>query len=227
MATWIHFIGGQYRSEAAFIREARRFGISRRVPAQSARGMAYGDRVVLARWFGKERGAYGFASFRVTDLIFEGEMAQKVAKKLEEEGLTIKYTPAGGGERSPVQRECGSYMVLGVITIENNTGRDIDTSLKRMIELALEISKDEDEKLFIMIGGKLEQVYDTPVKCPDQKFHRGISRVSDAEIADGPRSNSLVAVGDYRKSKPKRGKKSSGWLDSFPPDDLGINMSKN
>lgn len=45
--TWLHWIGSTHYSIAKFIKEARKMGVSRRVPKHILRNMEWGDRIYL------------------------------------------------------------------------------------------------------------------------------------------------------------------------------------
>jgi hypothetical protein len=117
---WMHYIGGYYRSHHAFIREAKVMGISRRIPAQVARGMNYGDTVVLLRYCSKKR-VYAFAEMIITGLVLSGDIAQAVGEKLQAQGKAT-YT-AGGGM---ISRECGSYMIMGTWNVDAELSEVMD-----------------------------------------------------------------------------------------------------
>jgi len=98
--TWLHFVGRSYWKDIPkFEREARKYGVSRRVSLRDLKRMAWDDRVVLAQWQGK---AVAFGQFTITRISGLGaEVRDEVLKRYG--GWLID---AGGAF---VERECGSY----------------------------------------------------------------------------------------------------------------------
>lgn len=204
-STWMHFIGGYYSSTDKFIREAQGpGGIARRIPAQVARGMAFGDRVVLLRYNGKNN-VQAFAEMVLDSVTFEGDFASKVGKKLVEQGRAA-YTPGC----ISVSRECGSYIIAGVFEVAS------DVSLSEIVQMA-QSSASEGESVFVMIGGHLSKVYDTPVLLsPPPKFSRGFFHAEDGtfvyEGGEGEPPNRVIGVQDYRKASRSSKKQAQGMI---------------
>ncbi len=190
--TWMHYIGRYYRSEGAFTAEAMGKGISRRVPAQVARGMRFGDRVVLLRWGGKGK-VWAFAEMVVTGLTLLDGLARQVGERLQEQG---RASYSEGGEA--VERECGTYFVVGTWT----TTADIH----EIIELACQIADAKGEKVFVLVNGTIIKAYDAPVLLsPAPSFTRSFIR-ADAEATfqcettgDQPPAHPILAIQNYRK----------------------------
>jgi len=205
---WMHYIGRYYRSHHAFIREAKVMGIARRIPAQVARGMNYGDTVVLLRYCRKER-VYAFAEMVITGLVLSGDMAQAVGEKLQAQGKAT-YT-AGGGM---ISRECGSYMIMGTW--------NVDAELPEVMDIVTEIAAEKGmDATFVMISGELTTVYDDPVYLdPAPPFTRGFIRVDDGATftlfgeQEEP-GNKIIAIESYQKKdrkctrSPRRSKSSA------------------
>lgn len=163
---WMHYIGGYYKTHKQFIREAQRSGITRRIPATVARGMNYGDRVILLRYAGKGS-VFGFAEMVITGIVLTGDIADKVGQKLASDGRAT-YTPGGG----MVQRECGSFMIMGTW--------HVNADMKEIMETASEIAEKEKLDLFVMISGKLTHVYDAPIYLqPAPAFTRGFIKCDE------------------------------------------------
>lgn len=188
--TWYHYVGGTYASPEAFLREARAQGISRRVPLAFARAFRFGDRVVLLRWLGKDRGVQAFAEFTVSSVVLQGETSKAVGDLLREQGRA-EWSDAGAGK---VERECGSYFVGGCWLVQ--------ADLSEIVQLAFELGGD-----FCMIGGGLSAVYPEPVLLdPAPPFTRSFLRVPDGEAtffyqggAEQP-DRSIVSISGYRRA---------------------------
>lgn len=143
MTTWLHFIGKAYYStDTKFIREAQRFGITRRVSLATLRNMAWGDRVLLAHKSGAS--AVVFGQFTVDRLSgFSADGAAAFARVL---GDKVEYRAYPAPKR--VERGCGSYVVHGEFTIR-------DTPVVQVVE-ALKGLKDPGK---LMVGGTFEPLF--------------------------------------------------------------------
>jgi hypothetical protein len=203
--TWMHFIGGYYKSEDKFVHEARKFGITRRSPAQVVRGMEFGDRLVFLRY--ASGNAYAFAEGQITGVTFEGSLAKEVGQKLIDTGKAEYHSADGGGML--IARECGSYIITGTYSTT--------ASLKDVMDIAQEIhaekckAEGKDEPLFVMVNARLTQSYENPVYLsPSPKFTRGFIRASDEAFYVAPSDHSpernVVAIDGYAKKerKPKK-----------------------
>lgn len=199
--TWLHFIGGYYDSESRFCREARKFGISRRVPAQMVRGMEFGDRLVFLRYV--RRGAsYAFAEGQIVGITLEGDIARQVGERLIAEG---KAEYSEGGE--VVSRACGSYLVLGTYQVK--------ATLKETMAIAQEIHTERLRKqgenpgpMFVMLNARLVRAYKDPVYLsPSPKFTRSFIRSDDTSFTapdDYAPERQVVAIDGYEKKKRPR-----------------------
>lgn len=188
--SWLHYVGGStYSSDQTFLTEAAKHGFSRRIPAQIARGMHFGDRLIFLRW--NKGKPYAFAEARLSRISFDADIAEYVGQRLVDDGKAT-YTADGG----TVRRQCGSYTIGGTWTVE--------CTISEILELAFEASGGDT--LFCMIGGTHVTAYDTPIRMyPSPKFTRGFTRLThDAEFVpyDEERTQIMVAVENYRK-KPR------------------------
>lgn len=133
MNTWLNFIGKRFYTPAKFMREARRYGVSRRISRQDLERMTWGDKVYLAIKDGREN-ALVFGYFiveRITGLD-DGTM-QKVAEKYGAEVQDL------GGKL--VTRECGQYI----------TGPSYSTEAS-IKDICKELP---EEKLPLMVAGRV------------------------------------------------------------------------
>jgi hypothetical protein len=198
ISTWMHFIGGLYKNEKKFVSEARKFGISRRAPAQVVGGMEFGDRLVFLRYV-KDGSAFAFAEGTITGVTFEGGLAKKVGDQLIDKGKA-NYTEGGG----MIQRECGSYMVLGTYEVTATLKETMKIAQKIHAEQAKQEGK-EPEPLFAMINARLTKAYKAPVYLsPSPKFTRGFTRSDDSSFVapdDFSPQRNIVAIDGYSKKE--------------------------
>lgn len=204
-STWMHYIGqGYYADEKKFLREAKKSGISRRAPAQIARGMEFGDRLVFLRYV-RQGSVFALAEGRIHGITLDHEIAQEVGERLIEDGRA-EYHEGGGA----VERECGSYLVVGTFTVR--------ASLKEVITTAQAIHarKKGDTPMFVMVNAKLTTAYPEPVFLqPAPKFTRGFIR---SEFFFEPPNKQttggdVIAISGYtRKERPRRKSASAPML---------------
>lgn len=194
--TWLHFIGRYYDTPDRFIHEAKRSGISRRAPAQTVRGMQFGDRLVFIR-YNNARNVMAFAEGKITGVTLQGEIAKEITEQLMAEGKA-KYHGGGGGG-TPVHRECGSYIVIGYWSVT--------CPLSEIVEKAIEKANERGEKLFVMVNASLEESYEPVMLIPSPKFTRGFikdrSNASYHVTDDYQEHGDVVAVMNYAKAKHK------------------------
>lgn len=160
--TWMHFIGGHYASPEHFLREAQRIGVSRRVPAQLARAMNFGERVICLRYGGPGK-VLAFAEFRIDQIIIEGDITDAVGQQLAAQGRA-RYE---SGTSVLNERECGFYLITGTWHVAE------DVSLQEVLDKVIEIGKARGQTITCLVGGPLTQVYDAPALLPGVKFTRG------------------------------------------------------
>ena len=98
--TWLHFVGRQYYTRSAFIREAKRYGVTRRVALQTLARMNWGDGVVLAMKEGATPVVFG--TFQVERL---SGLSHEASERLRDL-YPCEVVPGAG---RVVHRGCGSY----------------------------------------------------------------------------------------------------------------------
>lgn len=160
MTTWLHFIGKKYyATDVRFVREAQRFGITRRVSLAVLRKMAWGDRVLLAQLSGRSSVIFGqFTITRLSGLNPDGgaALAQACAGDVE-----IREYP----QPRRVERGCGSYMVHGEMVVRH-------TPLEKITE-ALRSVKNPGA---LMVGGQFVPLW-TDLQLADHSPLRQVQRV--------------------------------------------------
>ena len=177
---WMNFVGGRY-SVPAFIEEATKIGVSRRVPRHSK--VEYGDSVILAR-HGTAH-SFAFGEMIVTRLTLEQGVAEKVTEKLIEQGKTVTVK---AGNPVPIKRACGEYTVMSITSI--------DASLQEVKAAALEVNP----KAMILIGGQFVKIPHFSL-IPNPKFSRGLikCRYDFSEASAWDRTAELAGVEGYQK----------------------------
>ncbi len=194
--TWMHFIGGYYKSTDKFISEAKRQRISRRAPAQQVRGMQFGDRLVLLRYQKKDL-VTAFAEAQIVGVTLDHEIAKAVGDKLQEQGLAEYHEPGSGGGVI-ISRECGSYLMCGSWSIK--------CDLADVMDMAIDAAKEKGETLFVMVNAELTQSYDASTYLqPAPKFTRGfIKRIDQSQLSITPIETvvepEMWAIQNYQKA---------------------------
>lgn len=147
----MHFIGKSYYSRGSFIREAKKYGITRRVALNVLKKMSWGDRVLLAIMDGKTPVIFG--EFRIERI---SGLSSEVMKVIAEKGLLESQTDPGG---IVVRRGCGSYVAGPTY------------SVRTTIEQIAKIIENEENPGKPMVGGKF--IPHPLVRLKDLKFRQG------------------------------------------------------
>jgi hypothetical protein len=157
MQHWLHHIGRAYYTRASFVREAKKYGVTRRVAVNTLKKMKFGDRVILAIAEGKHPAVFGyFVIEKVSGLSLE------VVEKIKKEHDCLL---AGlGGET--IERGCGEY----------TSGPTFSTSAT--IEEIAEVIEKTEDKGRPMVGGTFYEL--ELVKLKDIPFRQGF-RLFDYE----------------------------------------------
>ncbi|RKY57538.1 MAG: hypothetical protein DRP94_08610 [Candidatus Latescibacterota bacterium] len=205
MSTYLHYVGGLYTPEK-FVEEARRIGVSRRIPLRSIRNLKWGDEVLCASWEPhkavviergeekehsagfKEGKARVFCSFKVTRLFVEDpdtnfvlQTRLRARDKIVSEALE---------EERRVERECGTYYTSGSITVDAS------------IEEIYGIIADINPKAKVMIGGELHREFSPPVVLDGVPFTRTLYKLWDEETE--LKEGEVVFIQDHRIARTKK-----------------------
>jgi hypothetical protein len=219
--TWLHFIGSYYRTSDLFLVETQKHGFSRRIPAQVARGMHFGDKVIFLRYGGASsrmtttaKTVFAFGEGVVTRVTFAAEIAAQLGQELERRGLA-EYTSGG----DTVLRACGSYLMAGTWTVT------AEMEIPLLVEAATQIAQAQGATtpLFVMLGGELTAAYEAPVFLqPAPHFTRGFIKTEPGSTYQytgmvGEYAYKMLAVKHYRKAAkslrlPRAGRKAQGQL---------------
>ena len=119
MTVYLHYIGHGLYSPKRFMNESKRYGVNRAIAFNLLSGMKWGDVILLAQHVKEEKPtAVAFGYFTTTTLTFNlpEEVKREINTTLEEKGYIIRET---GGNGSPVERACGSYMITSMFFISD------------------------------------------------------------------------------------------------------------
>lgn len=189
---WLHFVGGYYK-RASFIEEAKRKGITRRIAPSQAKGISYGDKIVLATW--GQNGAKAFGAFSVDKITLNHDVAEAVTQDLVNEGRAQLIDPGGG----MMVRECGSYRIGPTWAV--------DAEMDEIVDRAQTVAEGKGVKAAFMVGGPLVEVYDPLIKYEDVNFFRGFKKLKiPHKAAPAQWQSHVTGVIDYRQRKRKQRK---------------------
>jgi len=179
---WLHFIGKTYwKSEAAFSRECKKYGVSRRVSLSTLKQMEFGDTVLTAMWDGKKTIVFG--KFTLDRVYFtKPQTMALIDENLVETNI----------QHSLVSRGCGRYIAVS----ETN----VDVPLQEVVKAA---AATED---MLMIGGDFEKL--SPRFILKNVPHRLGFRAFDIENATSTKLNAKgepVLYGQFYRD-PKLGR---------------------
>ena len=121
---WLHFIGRQYYSPKAFIKEAGEFGFCRRVSAEVAKKMFWGNQILFA-----QKDKSGSRIF--TSGLIIGIRTDVPLRDLEEEGIELDLTSADYKRET---RGCGEIQT-GLCASTNST-------IPEVVKAAFKVRKD-------------------------------------------------------------------------------------
>lgn len=122
MTTWLHFVGRRYYTLAAFVKEAKHCGVTRRVSIAQLKQMSYGDRIVLAIRDGKSALVFGCFYLETISGLSDAATAEIYRRFL------ARVISMGG---FPVSCGCGSYFA-GATMVVNASVADICAALTCM-----------------------------------------------------------------------------------------------
>jgi len=152
---WIHFIGRKYYTKKKFVKEAKKYGATRRIDLRVMKKMNWNDQVFCVMLKGKSGVLFGyFIVERVSGLspeanqilvnTFKGEMVSE------------------GGES--IERGCGSY-IAGPCYAVKATLPEIAELLIRLKEAGVDIGKP-------MVGGPFTELTNS-IRLEDIPFRQG------------------------------------------------------
>lgn len=177
---WLHYIGKSYYGMGDFAREAKRYGVTRRVAPNVLRNMRFGDLILCAQWDGKKGIVFGFFELAtVTGLSSEAMAAVR-------EKISLKEVNSGG---YVVHRKCGRYVAGPTYALAN------DADIPDVIAAAggAELGK-------VMVGGDWVDLPRFYIQVPHRQGFRRMDMaklVGALEVRGGERSAHVVAKGQF------------------------------
>jgi hypothetical protein len=174
---WIHWIGRSYYTEASFIAEAQKYGITRRIDRRVAARMNYGDVIYLAINDGASGVVFGKFVLRSLSGLSMSE-SLKVSQRYQ---MTV--IDSGG---TLVQRGCGSYTTGSSCVFVGQP--------PSMNEL-LEVTAETKDKGNLMVGGDLI-LLPRRVRVKDMRLSQGFRPF------DAPAFIAAVEANKHRASGP-------------------------
>jgi hypothetical protein len=178
---WLHFIGRQYYTRQSFVKEARQFGVSRRVSLNELKKMDWGDTVLLAIMEGKSGVLFGqFTIERLTGL-------SRDASLVLEKWFGLEKVNDGG---IVVRRGCGEY-VTGPEYRINASLAEIADILQTLKTQGVDIGRP-------MVGGSFRS--HQPVRLADIPHRQGFRMfnytafITAVKQAKAPGKSKLPAV---------------------------------
>ena len=106
--TWLHWIGNAHYSVASFIKEAKKMGVSRRVPQRILRNMEWGDRIYLVSRVPGLKSPVVFGYFEIDRLV--GIQIEELPEDLQEKVQNVEDPTSDF--MFCEQRGCG-YVIIG------------------------------------------------------------------------------------------------------------------
>ena len=190
----LHFVGSHLYGRKAFVREAEKYGVNRRVPFGMLKNLKFGQVVLLAEYQkadGEDFAAI-FGYFRI-DAITErlpDDVRAELMKRLDIVSV-VSDIP------KHVSRGCGSYTIVGEVYI-----RDSIESLSGKIEASCETAGvNVNDCLFFLKGEFVE--LEQPYLMRGRKFFRGYCKVSlpiEIERPHRKQKRGVVFIKDYENN---------------------------
>jgi hypothetical protein len=167
MIVWLHFIGQQYYKKKEFIREANLLEFCRRVAANVACKMNFGDMILFAQNTDRS-GAEIFCQGKII-----GVRSDIPLQKLKEKGITIDLYPGEYLPGIPEMRECGK-IICGTRGITEDS----------LPKIADEIIKENPKAKMFVIGSLIEKsdTFDFPFFLKNVPFRQGFRELDSQSL---------------------------------------------
>lgn len=165
---WLHYVGSGLYSIDSFVREAKKYGVSRAIPLNMLGKLNWGERIFLAQLVKKEGGeevkrlakVFGFFTVEWINLSSSEELRKAVYDDPRVSAKVVSTSPFR------VDRACGSYVVSAIAT----TSANLETVSKVIKEKVAEFW----EKVKVFVGGRLTLIEPIELEAP---FTRSLIRV--------------------------------------------------
>ena len=197
---WLHYIGKGLYTIESFVREAKKYGVSRAIPLQMLKKLNWGDKIYLAQNLSKvemdEKNvvvAKVFGYFRVESVQLNA--SDKLKSEIHnDEKVRAKIVDSGG---FTVHRACGSYEVSSIAVTNAN--------LSTLAEVIREKEKELGEKAKVFVCGELVLIEPIEIPAP---FTRSLVKVNIDESKlvvkktlkiESKRKKAVVHVKDYKR----------------------------
>ncbi|MEW6482874.1 MAG: hypothetical protein AB1397_07790 [bacterium] len=206
---WLHFIGKKYYTINAFVKEAEKIGISRRIDIKRLKNMNWGDTIYLFQ--GDSKGSVLFGFFKLNNIY---GIPSEAVRNLVEKGKISLSSSSDIGKK--IERGCGEYIITASYVCNSSL------TIKEILE---EIEKLGLKKLNLLIGGSFFPHERIKSKIPFQQGFRkfdyeGFIRAyrnqgnnkrvkgqfyideeipEDPELTDQTQKNKIIEIEDYQK----------------------------
>jgi len=163
---WLHYVGRGLYSINTFVREAKKYGVSRAIPLQMLKKLHWGEKIYLAQVKEKLEGGrvvakvFGYFTIRGINIGSSDELRKEIFR---DERINAKVIRTGNMH---VERACGSYIVSATAV----TSADLETVANVISEKA----KEFGESVKVFIGGELTLIDPIEIVAP---FTRSLVKV--------------------------------------------------
>lgn len=190
---YLHWIGKSYYTTNSFIKEAEKFGVTRRISLRDAKRMAWGDTVYCAMLDGKTGVIFGY--FKV-DLITG--LDEETAQKIKEEHRTEMTDPGNYA----INRGCGEYVAGPTHSISASLEEiyhSIDWVERKRDGCTIESAKPRPKTNKLMIGGTFTEI--EKIRLLDIPFRQGFREINGIALRYEAKQNNNKVHGQFYLEK--------------------------
>jgi len=194
----LHYIGKRFYTMGSFIKEAKRYGVSRALPTSVIKKLKWNDKIYVAFYEKDKRGPYAlvFGLFYVQGLNV-GNKLVKDAIGNDKRLRVVKSVDFSGSGGKTVVRGCGEYSISSVTYVDNE--------LSELVEIIEDNAKKLNVLAKLMVTGPFVQI--PPIKLRGAKFTRSVvyAHVPEELL-------SYISEEGHRKANTK---KTVAYLDNY------------
>jgi hypothetical protein len=193
---WLTFIGKGNYTQHSFIKEAKQYGITRRVSPQELKRMSWGDIVCCAYKASQKASTVVFMEFPITRI--SGLSTEAQAAIAEKVGLTI--IDSGGDE---VERGCGTYTEGATYTV--------NCSMAEFVKHVDDLKDEDIDRGQLMVGCDSGQftIYEKPLAyLKNVPFTRGMRPFNYDDFVMDWTSKKIANISPIRLTRMYYGEKS-------------------